>query len=97
MTEQEIFLAVIELSDPKAQQAYLDPACAGNPELRKQQTSGSVAACARQRRGISRDTRRRGSRPERGVCGIPRNGDGDFVDARSRQNVKRLSIRTAEG
>ena len=36
MTEQEIFLAAVEMSDLQARQAYLDHACAGNPELRKQ-------------------------------------------------------------
>lgn len=36
MSEQEIFLAAVEIPDLAARQAYLDQACTGNPALRQQ-------------------------------------------------------------
>jgi serine/threonine protein kinase len=36
MTEEIIFAAALERSDPAARSAYLDEACAGHPELRRQ-------------------------------------------------------------
>ena len=36
MTEREIFIAALQKEDPAQRRAYLDEACAGQPELRKQ-------------------------------------------------------------
>src|SRR5688572_23052148 len=36
MTEREIFIAALQKEDPAQRQAYLDEACAGQPELRQQ-------------------------------------------------------------
>src|SRR5437868_11623273 len=36
MTEETIFAAALELSDPAARAAYLDNACAGDADLRRQ-------------------------------------------------------------
>src|SRR5947199_4885023 len=35
MTERDIFVAALQKEDPAERQAYLDEACAGQPELRK--------------------------------------------------------------
>src|SRR5262249_26376836 len=36
MIERDIFIAALQKEDPAERQAYLDEACAGQPELRKQ-------------------------------------------------------------
>src|SRR5262245_40544669 len=36
MTERDIFIAALQKEDPADRQAYLDEACAGQPELRRQ-------------------------------------------------------------
>src|SRR5260370_9622301 len=36
MTERDIFIATLQKEDPAERQAYLDEACAQQPELRKQ-------------------------------------------------------------
>src|SRR5215471_4687236 len=36
MTERDIFIAALQKEDPAERQAYLDEACAGEPDLRKQ-------------------------------------------------------------
>jgi serine/threonine protein kinase len=36
MTEREIFIAALQKEDPSERQAYLDEACSGRPELRRQ-------------------------------------------------------------
>src|SRR5262245_59974036 len=36
MTERDIFVAALRKGDPAERQAYLDEACAGRPELRRQ-------------------------------------------------------------
>src|SRR5262249_8858232 len=36
MTERDIFIAALQKQDPAQRQAYLDEACAQQPELRKQ-------------------------------------------------------------
>jgi tetratricopeptide (TPR) repeat protein/serine/threonine protein kinase len=36
MTERDIFIAALQKGDPARRQAYLDEACAGRPELRRQ-------------------------------------------------------------
>ena len=36
MTERDIFIAALQKEDPAQRQAYLDEACAGQPELRRQ-------------------------------------------------------------
>src|SRR5437764_3209520 len=36
MTERDIFVAALQKDDPAERQAYLDEACAGQPELRRQ-------------------------------------------------------------
>src|SRR5258708_38119985 len=36
MTERDIFIAALQKEDPALRQAYLDEACAGQPELRQQ-------------------------------------------------------------
>src|SRR5437763_13661862 len=36
MTERDIFVAALQKEDPAERQAYLDEACAGQPELRRQ-------------------------------------------------------------
>src|SRR6516165_7663337 len=36
MTERDIFIAALQQEDPAQRQAYLDEACAGQPELRRQ-------------------------------------------------------------
>src|SRR5437773_2657789 len=36
MTERDIFIAALQKDDPAERQAYLDEACAGQPELRRQ-------------------------------------------------------------
>jgi serine/threonine protein kinase/tetratricopeptide (TPR) repeat protein len=36
MTEREIFIAALQKEDPAARQAYLEEACTGQPELRRQ-------------------------------------------------------------
>src|SRR5262245_35906817 len=45
MSEQEIFLAAVEIADPTDRQAYLAEACAGDGELR-QQVDGLLRAHA---------------------------------------------------
>jgi hypothetical protein len=36
MTERDVFIAALQKDDPAGRQAYLDEACAGQPELRRQ-------------------------------------------------------------
>ena len=36
MTERDIFIAALQKEDPAERQAYLDEACAQQPELRRQ-------------------------------------------------------------
>src|SRR5436853_3016468 len=36
MSERDIFIAALQKEDPAQRQAYLDQACAGQPELRRQ-------------------------------------------------------------
>src|SRR4051794_39612448 len=36
MTERDIFIAALQQEDPAQRRAYLDGACAGQPELRRQ-------------------------------------------------------------
>src|SRR2546423_11353120 len=36
MAERDIFIAALQLEDPAQRQVYLDEACAGRPELRRQ-------------------------------------------------------------
>src|SRR5580765_2666104 len=36
MSERDIFIAALQKEDPAQRQAYLDEACAGQPELRQQ-------------------------------------------------------------
>src|SRR6516165_9303350 len=36
MTERDIFIAALQKEDPAERQAYLDEACAGQPDLRRQ-------------------------------------------------------------
>src|SRR5207237_918518 len=36
MSERDIFIAALQKEDPAQRQAYLDEACAGQPELRRQ-------------------------------------------------------------
>src|SRR5262245_16764603 len=36
MTERDIFIAALQKEDPAQRRAYLDDACAGQPELRQQ-------------------------------------------------------------
>jgi hypothetical protein len=36
MTERDIFIAALQREDPAQRRAYLDGACAGHPELRRQ-------------------------------------------------------------
>src|SRR5262245_33959285 len=36
MTERDVFIAALQRDDPAQRQAYLDGACAGKPELRRQ-------------------------------------------------------------
>src|SRR6516225_4867820 len=36
MSERDIFIAALQQEDPAGRQAYLDEACAGQPELRRQ-------------------------------------------------------------
>src|SRR5438874_13627131 len=36
MTERDLFVAALQKDDPAERQAYLDEACAGQPELRRQ-------------------------------------------------------------
>src|SRR5262245_1118193 len=36
MSEREIFIAALQKEDPAQRRAYLDEACAGQPELRRQ-------------------------------------------------------------
>ena len=36
MTEREVFIAALQKEDPAQRQAYLDEACAQQPELRQQ-------------------------------------------------------------
>src|SRR5438552_2882287 len=36
MTERDVFIAALQQADPARRQAYLDGACAGQPDLRRQ-------------------------------------------------------------
>src|SRR5262249_19517283 len=36
MSERDVFIAALQQEDPARRQAYLDGACAGHPELRRQ-------------------------------------------------------------
>src|SRR4051812_13948928 len=36
MTERDVFIAALQQEDPARRRAYLDEACAGRPELRRQ-------------------------------------------------------------
>jgi hypothetical protein len=36
MSERDIFIAALQQADPAQRQAYLDEACAGQPDLRQQ-------------------------------------------------------------
>ena len=44
MSEREIFIAALQKEDPAGRRAYLDEACAGQPELRRSETYLGPAA-----------------------------------------------------
>ena len=69
MTERELFLAVLELSDPHARARYLDQACAGQAVparkvgalLRSHEEAGTFL----EEPVVARETARRSKRPKR--------------------------------
>ena len=81
MTEREIFIAALQKEGPAQRQAYLDEACAGQPELRRQvedllrlyEGAGSFLekAAAEAMRRILVDNARRKQSQKRGGAGAP--------------------------